>query len=85
MITLFAESALLPNGWAHDERVAVAGGRRVAVTGDTGIGLTLMPVLYQQGGCDERALTAGQLRFGNDMDRSAALWQGGSGPCDERG
>jgi len=33
----------------------------------TGIGLTLLPVLYQQGGVDGRALGPGQIRFGNDL------------------
>lgn len=39
----------------------------------TGIGLTLLPVLYQYGGCDERPLGHGQVRFGNDPDRFAQL------------
>jgi len=34
----------------------------------TGIGLTLLPVLYQQGGVDGRTLGPGQIRFGNDLD-----------------
>ena len=47
--------------------------RIVAAACDTGIGLTLLPVLYQFGGCDQRPLTAGQKRFGNDPDRFAQL------------
>jgi len=39
----------------------------------TGIGLTLLPVHYQYGGCDMRPLTAGQIRFGNDFERFARL------------
>lgn len=42
----------------------------------TGFGLTLLPVLYQRGGCDGRALSAGQTRFGNDPERFARLWEG---------
>ncbi|MGB2000266.1 MAG: formimidoylglutamate deiminase [Candidatus Puniceispirillaceae bacterium] len=42
--------------------------RIVAAAQDTGIGLTLLPVLYMQGGCDERALQGGQRRFGCDWD-----------------
>ena len=42
--------------------------RIAAAAAETGLGLTLLPVLYEQGGCDGRALTAGQLRFGNDPD-----------------
>ena len=33
----------------------------------SGIGLTLLPVLYEQSGCDGRALGQGQIRFGNDI------------------
>lgn len=42
----------------------------------TGFGLTLLPVLYQRGGCDGRALGPGQQRFGNDPERFARLWEG---------
>ena len=38
-----------------------------------GLGLTLLPVLYTQGGCDGRALTGGQKRFGCDLDLFARL------------
>lgn len=48
--------------------------RVAAATDLTGIGLTLLPVHYQYGGCDLRALTAGQIRFGNDADRFAKLY-----------
>ena len=50
--------------------------RIAAAAAETGLGLTLLPVLYQHGGCDGRALAAGQLRFGNDADGFGALWQG---------
>ncbi|WP_394699058.1 formimidoylglutamate deiminase [uncultured Cohaesibacter sp.] len=43
---------------------------------DSGIGLTLLPVLYQYGGCDKRPLGPGQIRFGNDFERFAKLHQG---------
>ena len=46
-----------------------------AAAAETGLGLTHLPVLYQQGGMDGRALTSGQMRFGNDPDRYAILWQ----------
>ena len=39
----------------------------------TGLGLTLLPVLYMQGGCDGRALKGGQNRFGCDLDLFARL------------
>ncbi|MGI9391628.1 MAG: formimidoylglutamate deiminase [Boseongicola sp.] len=50
--------------------------RIVAAARETGIGLTLLPVLYSHGGCDLRPLSGGQLRFGNDFDRFAGLFEG---------
>lgn len=41
--------------------------RIVQAAKETGLGLTLLPVLYEQGGCDGRKLAGGQLRFGNDF------------------
>ncbi|GAB3375281.1 formimidoylglutamate deiminase [Lysobacter rhizosphaerae] len=40
----------------------------VAAARDTGIRLTLLPVLYMTGGFDGRALGARQQRFGHDVD-----------------
>lgn len=48
--------------------LAETGARIAAAARDTGIGLTLLPVLYMQGGCDGRALQGGQRRFGCDVD-----------------
>ena len=50
--------------------------RIVAAAARSGIGLTLLPVLYQQGGCDGRPLGPGQIRFGNDIERFARLVEG---------
>lgn len=50
--------------------------RIVAAAAQSGIGLTLLPVMYQYGGCDGRALTRGQVRFGNDIDRFGRLLEG---------
>lgn len=47
--------------------------RIAAAAAETGIGLTLLPVLYTYGGCDERALGPGQIRFGNDISRFTRL------------
>ncbi|MFN4156857.1 MAG: formimidoylglutamate deiminase [Gemmobacter sp.] len=47
--------------------------RIIAAAGQTGIGLTLLPVLYQQGGCDGRALVPGQDRFGCTLNGFADL------------
>ncbi|MEX0407989.1 formimidoylglutamate deiminase [Aquibium sp. LZ166] len=47
--------------------------RIAAAAAETGIGLTLLPVHYAQGGVDGRPLAGGQLRFGNDLDRFLQL------------
>lgn len=49
--------------------------RIVAAAATSGIGLTLAPVLYQYGGCDQRPLNDRQARFGNDVERFAKLWE----------
>lgn len=64
-----------PGGQPYAD-LAEMSGRIVAAAEETGLGLTLLPVLYEQGGCDGRALSAGQMRFGNDPDRFGRLWQG---------
>jgi len=47
---------------------------RIAVAStQSGIGLTMLPVQYQFGGCDQRPLSAGQRRFGNSPDQFAKL------------
>mgnify|MGYP005829297937 CR=1 FL=1 len=51
------------------ERIAAAAAR-------TGIGLTLLPVHYQFGGCDGRPLGPGQARFGTDPDLFVRLLDG---------
>jgi len=50
--------------------------RIAAAATTTGIGLTLLPVLYMQGGCDGRALAGGQLRFACDRDHFAGILEG---------
>ena len=37
--------------------------------------MTLLPVVYSYGGCDLRPLSGGQLRFGNDGQRYARLFE----------
>lgn len=57
-----------PGGQPYDD-LAELSNRICAAADQTGIGLTLLPVLYQQGGVDGRDLGAGQIRFGNDPNR----------------
>lgn len=47
----------------------------IAAASQSGIGLTLLPVAYEQGGCDGRALSGGQQRFGNKLDQYTCLYQ----------
>ena len=61
-----------PNGTLY-ANVAEMAERIAAATAESGIGLTLLPVHYQYGGCDKRPLGDGQVRFGNDIDRFAWL------------
>jgi formimidoylglutamate deiminase len=64
-----------PDGTAYDQRSQMAD-RIMAATQTTGIGLTMLPVHYQYGGCDKRPLIRGQCRFHNDLDGFAALCDG---------
>ena len=57
------------------DRLAEMSERICAATTQTGIGLTLLPVYYQFGGCDGRALNQNQRRFGNTPDSFAKLFQ----------
>ncbi|WP_421979558.1 formimidoylglutamate deiminase [Roseibium sp.] len=61
-----------PGGVPYDN-LAELSVRIIAAASETGIGLTHLPVLYQYGGVDKRALAPGQIRFGNDPDRFARL------------
>ena len=51
-------------------------GRIAAAAAETGLGLTHLPVIYEQGGVDGRALAGGQLRFGSSSDTYAAVLDG---------
>jgi len=58
------------------DNLAELSGRIAAASIETGIGLTLLPVLYEQGGCDGRALGQGQIRFGNKINQFEKLLTG---------
>lgn len=64
-----------PGGVPYSD-LAEMSGRIVAGARASGIGLTLLPVHYQYGGCDLRPLGPGQIRFGNDPERFARLVEG---------
>jgi len=63
-------------GGAPYDTLAELSLRVMAAAGDTGIGLTHLPVLYTYGGAGKVPLAEGQMRFGNDVDRFAELVQG---------
>ena len=61
-----------PGGAAYDDLGEMSA--RIAAAAETsGIGLTLLPVLYRFGGCDGRPLGPGQDRFGCTPDQFARL------------
>ena len=61
-----------PGGVPYDNLAEMAE-RIAAASATTGMGLTLLPVHYQYGGCDKRALGPGQIRFGNTLDAYTEL------------
>ena len=61
-----------PGGTPYDQPAELSS-RIAAAASQTGIGLTLLPVLYRYGGCGARPLHARQLRFANAPDRFARL------------
>ncbi|RUS59366.1 formimidoylglutamate deiminase [Pseudorhodobacter sp. E13] len=64
-----------PGGQAY-ANAAELSARVAAAAAHSGLGLTLLPVLYQFGGCDGRSLGPGQNRFGNTPDSFATLMDG---------
>jgi formimidoylglutamate deiminase len=61
-----------PDGTPYDN-IAEMSDRIAAAASQSGIGLCLLPVHYEFGGCNGRALGPGQIRFGNTADRFNAL------------
>jgi len=62
------------------DNVAELSERIASAAHETGLGLTLLPVMYEFGGCDGRPLESGQKRFGNARDRFGALFAA-AGAC----
>ena len=62
-----------PGGGRYDNLAELAD-RIAAAAVSTGIGLTLLPVHYQYGGCDCRPLERSQKRFGTDLSEFENLW-----------
>jgi formiminoglutamate deiminase len=64
-----------PDGRSYAD-VAELSGRIAAAAKATGMGLTLLPVFYAQGGFGGAAPTEGQRRFINDVERYSRLIEG---------
>ena len=89
-ITAYAQMEMLESGFAsvaefhyvhHQPRgvpyqnIAELSERIIAAAAETGIGLTLLPVYYQYGGCGKRKLSTEQLRFGNNQNSYLKLFE----------
>lgn len=61
-----------PGGVVYDD-IAETSARIVGASSQSGMGLCLLPVHYQYGGCDQRGLGAGQIRFGNSFEQFQSL------------
>ena len=61
-----------PDGRPYDDAAAMSRAL-IDAARETGIRLTLLPVLYMTGGFDGRALAERQRRFGHDVDRYLRL------------
>lgn len=64
-----------PDGRPYDDPAAMSRAL-IRAARDTGIRLTLLPVLYMSGGFDGRPLTERQRRFGHDVDAYLRLLDG---------
>lgn len=64
-----------PGGAPYDD-LAEMSARICAGAGTSGMGLCLLPVHYQFGGCAGGPLGPGQIRFGNDLARFQRLHEG---------
>lgn len=67
-----------PGGSAYDD-IAETSKRVLAAAEQSGMGLCLLPVHYQFGGCDGRDLGTGQIRFGNTFEQFQTLHVAASG------
>lgn len=63
-----------PDGRPYDDRATMSRAL-IAAAADTGIRLTLLPVLYMTAGFDGRELERRQRRFGHSLDAYLALLQ----------
>ena len=88
IITLFSQMEMLEAGYtnvgefhyihnqiggAKYDNIAELSERVLEASKESGIGICLLPVLYERGGCDGKQLAGGQLRFHNSFDTFTKL------------
>ena len=88
-ITLFSQMEMLQSGYVgvgefhylHNQiggtkydNIAELSEKVLEASAESGISICLLPVVYERGGCDNRELEGGQLRFHNNIDTFEELY-----------
>ena len=88
-ITLFSQMEMLQSGYVgvgefhylHNQiggtkydNIAELSEKVLEASEESGINICLLPVIYERGGCDNRELEGGQLRFHNNIDTFEELY-----------
>ena len=88
-ITLFSQMEMLQSGYVgvgefhylHNQiggtkydNIAELSEKVLEASEESGISICLLPVVYERGGCDNRELEGGQLRFHNNFDTFEELY-----------
>ena len=88
-ITLFSQMEMLQSGYIgvgefhylHNQiggtkydNIAELSEKVLEASEESGISICLLPVIYERGGCDNRELEGGQLRFHNNIDTFEELY-----------
>ncbi len=88
-ITLFSQMEMLQSGYVgvgefhylHNqiggtkyENIAELSEKVLEASAESGMSICLLPVIYERGGCDNRELEGGQLRFHNSIDTFEKLY-----------
>ena len=88
-ITLFSQMEMLQSGYVgvgefhylHNQiggtkydNIAELSEKVLEASAESGISICLLPVVYERGGCDNRELEGGQLRFHNNIDTFEKLY-----------
>ena len=88
-ITLFSQMEMLQSGYVgvgefhylHNQiggtkydNIAELSEKVLEASAESGMSICLLPVVYERGGCDNRELEGGQLRFHNNIDTFEELY-----------